>query len=90
MSLINFQNEKDQIKSSIYNNLTNQSSLNFNDLEKIIQEKVEIELNKLNEKIFQIIIKNEELLIEEEILNKRLKLLYNFLVSYYENEKLNK
>jgi hypothetical protein len=90
MSLINFQNEKDQIKSSIYNNLTNQSSLNFNDLEKIIQEKVEIELNKLNEKIFQIIIKNEELLIEEEILNKKLKLLYNFLVSYYENEKLNK
>ena len=90
MSLINFQNEKDQIKSSIYNNLTNQSSLNFNDLEKIIQEKVEIELNKLNEKIFQIITKNEELLIEEEILNKKLKLLYNFLVSYYENEKLNK
>lgn len=90
MSLINFQNEKDQIKSSIYNNLTNQSSLNFNDLEKIIQEKVEIELNKLNEKIFQIIKKNEELLIEEEILNKKLKLLYNFLVSYYENEKLNK
>lgn len=90
MSLINFQNEKEQIKSSIYNNLTNQSSLNFNDLEKIIQEKVEIELNKLNEKIFQIIIKNEELLIEEEILNKKLKLLYNFLVSYYENEKLNK
>lgn len=90
MSLINFQNEKDQIKSSIYNNLTNQSSLNFNDLEKIIQEKVELELNKLNEKIFQIIIKNEELLIEEEILNKKLKLLYNFLVSYYENEKLNK
>lgn len=90
MSLINFQNEKEQIKSSIYNNLTNQSSLNFNDLEKIIQEKVELELNKLNEKIFQIIIKNEELLIEEEILNKKLKLLYNFLVSYYENEKLNK
>ena len=90
MSLINFQNEKDQIKSSIYNNLTNQSSLNFNDLEKFIQEKVDIELNKLNEKIFQIITKNEELLIEEEILNKKLKLLYNFLVSYYENEKLNK
>jgi hypothetical protein len=90
MSLINFQNEIDQIKSSVYNNLTNQSSLNFNDLEKFIQEKVDIELNKLNEKIFQIITKNEELLIEEEILNKKLKLLYNFLVSYYENEKLNK
>ncbi len=78
--------ERNEIKLSIKNSI-NKNEINEDNLKQFIEEKVEIELrNRLNVKIFELIKKNEELLLQEEIFNKKIQLLNEYINSYYQSE----
>ena len=78
--------ERKEIKLSIKNSI-NKNAINEENLKQFIEEKVEIELRKrLDVKIFELIKKNEELLLQEEIFNKKIQLLNEYINSYYQSE----
>ncbi len=78
--------ERKEIKLSIKNSI-NKNEINEEKLKQFIEEKVEIELRKrLDVKIFELIKKNEELLLQEEIFNKKIQLLNEYINSYYQSE----
>ena len=78
--------ERNEIKLSIKNSI-NKNEINEDNLKQFIEEKVEIELrNRLNVKIFELIKKNEELLLQEEIFNKKIQVLNEYINSYYQSE----
>ena len=78
--------ERKEIKLSIKNSI-NKNQINEEKLKQFIEEKVEIELRKrLDVKIFELIKKNEELLLQEEIFNKKIQLLNEYINSYYQSE----
>ena len=78
--------ERNEIKLSIKNSI-NKNEINEDNLKQFIEEKVDMELrNRLNVKIFELIKKNEELLLQEEIFNKKIQVLNEYINSYYQSE----